>query len=147
MVGRPTDYTPELAEDILTRIMEGQGVAEIGRDETMPSERTIFRWLASNDDFCQRYTCAKEISAEYMAEDMLDIADNAVNDWMKRNGKEDEDYWVANGEHIQRSRLRIETRKWLMSKLKPKKYGDKLNLDGNLTTGLDEETREWLGKR
>jgi len=58
---------------------------------------------------------------------MLDIADDGRNDWMERHGKEDAG-WQANGENIQRSRVRIDTRKWLASKLKPKKYGDKVDL-------------------
>ena len=91
----------------------------------MPHESTIFRWLAAHEEFQERYTCAKAVCAEYMGEELLDIADDCTNDWMKRNGQEDEEYWVANGEHIQRSKLRIHTRQWLMGKLKPKKYGDK----------------------
>lgn len=121
--------------------MLSQGIAEIGRDDTMPDASTIFRWLAKDDDFCDRYTRAKAISADHMEEDMLDIADNGENDWMERNDSEGENIgWQVNGEHIQRSRLRIETRKWLMSKLKPKKYGDKLvtenkNTNVNIDTG------------
>lgn len=128
--GRPTDYNEEVAEEIIGRILDGQGVAEIGRDETMPSERTIFRWLAKYEEFCQRYARAKEISAEVMGEELLDIADNGSNDWMERKDKDGENIgWQVNGEAIQRSRVRIDTRKWLMGKLKPKKYGDKLGLN------------------
>lgn len=115
--------------------MEGQGVAEIGRDPKMPTERTIFRWLAADDKFCQRYTRAKEVSAEFMAEEMLDIADNASNDWMERNDKDGHSVgWQINGEAVNRSRLRLDTRKWLMEKLKPKKYGQttKVDLGGSL---------------
>lgn len=57
----------------------------------------------------------------------MEIADNGLNDWMERNAKEDKG-WVANGEHIQRSRLRVDTRKWFLSKVLPKLYGDKLDI-------------------
>jgi hypothetical protein len=134
-IGRPTDYNEELAETILTRIIEGQGVAEIGRDEEMPDKSTIFRWLAKDKEFRDRYARAKEVCADYMAEELLDIADNASNDWMARNGKDEDERWIVNGEHIQRSRVRIDARKWLMGKLKPKKYGDKLALGGDPDSG------------
>ena len=55
-----------------------------------------------------------------------DIADNGENDYMKRSGKDQEPGYVVNGEAIQRSRLRVDARKWLLSKLAPKKYGDKI---------------------
>lgn len=62
-----------------------------------------------------------------MADDILDIADNGSNDWMEVNygGQES---WQTNGEALQRSRLRVETRKWLMAKMQPRKYGDKLDV-------------------
>lgn len=140
MLGRPTKRSKKLEEIIFERIIHGEGIAEICRDDDMPDKSTVFRWLAKDKAFCDRYARVKAISADHMAEEMLDIADNAENDWMKRNGKEDEDYWQSNGEHIQRSRLRIDTRKWLMAKLKPKKYGDKLALAGDEDSPLKIET-------
>jgi hypothetical protein len=101
----------------------------------MPSVQTVFSWMRRFPKFLEQYARAKEESADSLADEMLEIADNATNDWMQRNGKDDAG-WVANGEHIQRSRVRIDTRKWLASKLKPKKYGDRVDLtnsDGSLT--------------
>lgn len=60
-----------------------------------------------------------------IAEGLLDISDDARNDWMRQHGKNDEG-WVANGENVHRSRLRVDTRKWLLSKMLPKKFGDKI---------------------
>jgi hypothetical protein len=124
-MGRPSDYTPELADAICARLAEGESVRSIGADEQMPDASTIFRWIRKHPEFCEQYARAKEESADAMGEDILDIADDARNDWMERRG-EDDAGWVVNGEHIQRSRLRVEARKWLASKLKPKKYGDKM---------------------
>lgn len=101
----------------------------------MPSVQTVFSWMRRFPKFLEQYARAKEESADALADEMLEIADNATNDWMQRHGKDDAG-WVANGEHIQRSRVRIDTRKWLASKLKPKKYGDRVDLtnsDGSLT--------------
>lgn len=119
------EYSQEVVSEICRRIADGQSVNEIARDETMPAKSTIFLWLATHSEFSDQYARAKEAQAEHMAEDILDIADNANNDWMLRHGDEDAG-WQANGEHLQRSRLRIDSRKWLLSKLLPKKYGEKV---------------------
>lgn len=92
----------------------------------MPDKATVYRWTATNEAFRDLYTRAKEDSADALAEEILEISDNAHNDWMQRNHGEDDPGWVANGEHIQRSRLRVDARKWIASKLKPKKYGERV---------------------
>ena len=65
-----------------------------------------------------------------MADEMLEIADDGSNDWMLRKDG-DKEFYVLNGEHVQRSRLRLDTRKWLLSKALPKVYGDKLAVHSN----------------
>jgi hypothetical protein len=76
---------------------------------------------------------------------MLDIADDGTNDWAKQQlGEDGPEVEVLNKEHIQRSRLRIETRKWLASKLKPKKYGDKITTEHTGTVGLSDMSEEAL---
>jgi hypothetical protein len=95
----------------------------------MPDKATIFNWFRAFPDFLDQYTRAKEESADALADDILEISDDARNDWMEKHGKEDAG-WIANGEHVQRSRLRVEARKWIASKLKPKKYGDKIEHSG-----------------
>lgn len=100
----------------------------ICRSEEMPDKSTVFRWLRLHVEFRDQYTRAKEESADALSEEMIDIADDATNDWMERLSDEEKSLgYVINGEHVQRSRLRIETRKWLASKLKPKRYGDKVD--------------------
>jgi hypothetical protein len=96
----------------------------------MPGKTTVFEWLAEDAAFADQYARAKEAGIEAMAEEVLDISDNATNDWMERHGQDDAG-WQANGEHIQRSRLRVDSRKWLLSKLAPKKYGDRTTLAGD----------------
>ena len=72
-------------------------------------------------------TRAREEQAEFMAEEILEIADDGRNDFMEQD--DSSAAFKINGENIQRSKLRIDTRKWLMGKLKPKKYGERLALD------------------
>lgn len=129
--GRPTDYTPELSDAICERLSSGESMRSISRDEDMPASSTMFKWLRIHPEFTEQYTRAKEECADAYAEEMADIADDGTNDWMEKHDKDGECIgYQLNGEHVQRSKLRIDTRKWLASKLKPKKYGDKLAVGG-----------------
>jgi hypothetical protein len=98
--------------------------------EDMPSAVTLFSWLRKYPEFLKQYEAAKAESADALTEEMLDIADDGTNDWMEVHDKDGECIgYKVNGEHVQRSRLRVETRKWIAAKLKPKKYGDKVDLN------------------
>lgn len=125
-VGRPSDFTEEMALTICERLADGESLRTIGCDPDMPSQRTIYRWLAANEEFRQQYACARETQADTIFDEMLDIADNSANDWMEKHGDQGENIgWRENGEAMQRAKLRVDTRKWMASKLAPKKYGDK----------------------
>lgn len=125
--GRPTKYTQKLADEICDQIAEGKSLRTICVDESMPDKSQIFRWLRKNEDFRDQYARAKEEAVEAMIEDMIDIADDGTNDYMTIT-KGNHSYNVEDREVTNRSRLRVDTRKWIVSKLKPKKYGDKLDL-------------------
>jgi hypothetical protein len=124
--GRPTIYTKELADLICAEIALGFSLRTICAEESMPCVKTIFNWFRTQPGFLQQYETAKEEQADALAEEMLDIADDGTNDWMEKKNKDGSTFEVLNAEHVQRSRLRIDTRKWIASKLKPKKYGDKV---------------------
>ncbi len=128
--GRPSNYTQELADKICSLLSEGISLRTICLEEGMPDKSTVFKWFRTQPGFVDQYARAKEESADAMSEDILDIADDGTNDlmWIKRGG---EDVQVPDNEVLQRSRLRVDTRKWIMSKMKPKKYGDKLDLSNN----------------
>lgn len=129
-VGRPSDYSADMAALICSMISDGQSVREICASDDMPDKATVFRWLGIHEEFRDQYALACNARAEHMADEILDIADNGENDWMERRNDEGETVgWRENGEAIQRSKLRVDTRKWLLSKLQPKKYGDKLDLN------------------
>lgn len=108
-------------------LAEGLSLREICRADGMPDKATVMRWLHANAEFRDQYARAKEIGIEAIAEDILDIADDGENDWMERKGRDGESKgWEFNGEAARRSQIRIDARKWLLSKLAPKKYGDKV---------------------
>jgi hypothetical protein len=130
-VGRRSVYTEEAADEICRRIADGETLPEICRDEHMPPRQTVLQWDADNrEGFASRYARARDRQIEHWADELLSISDDANNDWMERNDKGG-DGWQINGEHIQRSRLRSDNRKWLLSKLKPGKYGDRLAVGGD----------------
>ena len=137
--GRPTKFTQELADEICERISEGESLRRICLSDHMPSRITVYSWLLDDrySAFLTKYTRARDFQAETMFDEMNDIADDGSNDYMEN--VDDQGAVIGyklNGEHIQRSRLRIDTRKWIASKLKPKKYGDKLELSGDKESPL-----------
>ena len=119
----------EIVLDELATSSRGVGsIITQGKEDygNFPTYSTIMKWLSEDKELSDKYARAKEAQADFMADEMLDIADDGRNDWMTRTGRDGEDYEVINKEVIQRSKVRIDTRKWLASKLKPKKYGDKV---------------------
>lgn len=141
-IGRPSVYSKELGETICLLVSEGCSVREIADLPGMPGKTTVFRWLLADPDFRDHYARAKEAAAEAMADEIIEIADDASNDYMMRTGKDGEESWVLNGEHVQRSRLRVDARKWVLAKLLPKKYGDRIAVEELPTEELTEDQIE-----
>jgi hypothetical protein len=96
----------------------------------MPSHVAVLRWALTIPEFRNQYTIAREMQAEILADELLEIADDGRNDWME---KQDQNGavtgWRENGEAMRRSQLRIETRKWVAAKLLPKRWGDKTSTE------------------
>lgn len=132
MTGRPSDYTQEIADRICERLADGESLRAICRDDAMPATSTVCKWLSQFSDFAEQYARAREIQADTLFDEILEIADEGRNDsYTDEDGVERTDYDV-----IARSKLRVDARKWMAGKLRPKKYGDRTNLamsdpDGN----------------
>ena len=136
MPAKQVRYTDQIADAICERIADGESLREICAGNNMPSKSTVFRWLAEDEKetFRDQYARAKEAQAEHMADEILHIADDGTNDWMERFDKDGNSIgWQVNGEAVQRSRIRLDARKWLLAKLQPKKYGDHATRDVNVT--------------
>ena len=129
--GPPSLYNGALAEAICDRLADGESLNAICKSEGMPSERTVRTWARTPEHpFSPKYARAREIGYLKLADELLEIADDGTNDWMRRTGKDGEDLgWAINGEHIARSRLRVDTRKWLLSKCLPKIFGDRITAE------------------
>lgn len=129
-MSRPSSFTPEMGDMICEAIADGRSLRSICDADDMPSKSTVFKWLAEREEFSDQYARAREAAGDAMADDMLDIADDGRNDWMaQRDDGGEVTGWRENGEALRRSALRIDARKWLASKLQPKKYGDKTQLE------------------
>jgi hypothetical protein len=140
-VGRPSLYTPELAAEICRRIGDGESLRQVCRDESMPCTTTVLKWAREIEEFAQQYAKAREALLEHWAEEITEIADDGSNDWIKREKGEGRVEIVLDAEHVNRSRLRIDTRKWLLSKLAAKKYGDRISAELSGPDGGPIETK------
>lgn len=118
-----------------------------GAPDHMPGMTTVMEWLLNDSDepgsFRSRYARAREQQAETKVDEMDDIADDGSNDWMERhNGEGEAVGWQLNGEHVQRSKLRLEQRRWYAEKLLPKKYGVRQAIDHTFDAGAAERLKD-----
>lgn len=118
----PAPFSPEQIDEwkdqICSLIAEGKSVQTIAAMENMPSSPTIYRWLAEDPDFVERYTRAREQQADLYAEEIVNIADTEADP--------------------NKARVRIDARKWVAAKLKAKVYGDRLQVDGDMNVRLSD---------
>ena len=111
-----------MADIICERIAKGESLRKICLDKDTPSHTTILKWLREIEGFASQYARAREDQAEFYLDEIIAISDESSQDKVaNEDGTERTD-----SEAIQRSKLRVDTRKWAMSKLAPKKYGDKI---------------------
>lgn len=129
--GRPTKCTPAVAKAICKMLATGMSIREIGRRPGMPSATQIAAWGHDpSHPFSERFARARETGFVLMAGDLVEISDDGRNDWMIRRDKDGESSgWRENGEAMARSRLRVDTRKWILSKMLPKVYGEKASVE------------------
>jgi hypothetical protein len=148
-IGRPTKYTPELAEEICNAIAtSSDGLKKLCKlNSHWPCKNTIMGWRNKVPDFMTRYARAKQDQIESLIDEILEIADNKSEDYVQNeDGK-----FVVNHENINRAKLRIDTRKWLAAKLAPRIYGDKPEIlaiaaSSNNLDSVRELTERYLGE-
>lgn len=125
-------FSQELFDDICTHISEGRSLRSICAQSNMPSTAAFMKWLNKDPALVEQYARAMESRGEHMFEDMLTIADNTEKDIIVlEDGREIVDHNV-----VSRDKLRIDTRKWILSRMNPKKYGDSSKVD--VTSGGDK---------
>lgn len=137
--GRPTDYTPELGKEICEAIASsGSGLPTLcNKNPHWPNRSSIFLWLRKYPEFSDRYHQAKKDQVSALVDDILEISDDSSQD-----DKINEDGNVSfNSEWAARSRLRVDTRKWIAAKLVPRLYGDNM-LARELADEMEEFRKE-----
>lgn len=127
---------PEIKEQILQRLSDGESLRAICETDGFPAESAVRAWAMDDvDGFASHYARARELGYERLAEEILSIADTPVTGIKtvtKASGPE-----TTEGDMIEHRRLQVETRKWMLAKMLPKRYGDKLELAGGLTIKKD----------
>ena len=122
--GRPSSYTEQMANLICIRLAEGESLNKICKDEGMPDKATVFRWLASDASFCDKYARARELQAETQFDELIDIVDQPpeLSYVTDKNGELVEVKFDSS--YVQWMKLRVDTRKWTAARMAPKKYGE-----------------------
>lgn len=138
--GRPSIYNEKLAQEICARLADGESLRKICRDPHMPARSVVLSWAIDlKHPFSAQYAMARDIQADTWADEIVDIADET--DSTDKAG-------------VMKGRLQVDTRKWIASKLKPKKYSEKIvqehvGKDGGdlFDTKLSEEEMIQLAQR
>lgn len=121
-------YSQEVADRICSGLAEGKSLRAVCREDGMPSHSTVLGWLEDEDKkaFAEQYARARARQYALLADEIMAIADDGTNDsWVDDDGQV-----RTNQDVIARSRLRVDTRKWMLSKMLPKVYGDKTVIEG-----------------
>ena len=135
--GRPSLFNKKMADTICLRLSKGESLRSICRDPKMPEIHTILRWIFDEDkkEFQKAYELAREIQAEVIFEETVEIADDSgvdisVNKTKTKKGKSEvtSEVSVANNVAVHRARLRVDTRKWFLARMKPKRFGEKIDV-------------------
>ncbi len=131
--GRKTKYSEPLGRAICKMLANGMTLAAVCRRPGMPARPTVIGWASDpKHPFSDMYVRAREIGYLTMADDLTEIADDASNDWMDKWYGENVER-VVDKECVMRSKLRIDTRKWLLAKALPKVYGEKVDIKHDAT--------------
>lgn len=136
-MGRPSIYTPALAAEICRRLATGESlrhIIETDTDGVFPTRQTINEWIIANrESFADQYALARDAGLDVMSEELLAISDEQAEVYTRDGGKFDPD--------VQRDRLRVDTRKWYLSKLAPKRYGDKIAVEHSGSVSIEDRLR------
>ena len=119
--GRPTKYSLQIALEICDRIADGESLVSICRDERMPKKTAVYEWLLRHQEFADIYARAREDQADTLADEIHAISDELPQQIVDDKGKTRYD-----SAYVQWQKNRVDARKWVAAKLKPKKYSDRI---------------------
>ena len=126
ITGRPTKYDESIASEICVRLANGEALRQICMEDKMPAQSTVYLWLTRFPVFSEMYARAREDQADTLADEIQAIADEMPMETTDKDGNTRFD-----SAYINWMRLRVDARKWVAAKLKPRKYGDKVQVAGD----------------
>lgn len=138
MTGRPSTYTQDIAAEICALVVEGEILNKICRRDGMPALRTVQGWLRDRPEFAELYDRARHDRTDTWADLLIEIAEDTSKDWIEKRRPDGSSETVFNSEHVQRSKLRIDSLKWLMAKAAPRRYGEHLSVDSRSEVTMRE---------
>jgi len=116
-------YSPDVADLICERIaVDGLALRQICQDASMPARSTVFLWLRQRPDFRKEYTSAKWLQFQFLADDMIDIADGRADDRIERDEPDGKQVRMSGDENFRRRKKHVGALHWRLSKLRPKRY-------------------------
>lgn len=124
--GRPTKYNLEIALAICDRIADGESLVKICSDPSMPKKTAVYEWLLRHKEFAELYARAREDQADSLADEIQAIADE-----LPMEITDDKGVTRFDSAYVTWQKNRVDARKWIASKLKPKKYSDRLMHQGD----------------
>ncbi len=127
--GRPSTYRDSIGALICSRIAGGETLSAICRTSGLPATQTVYQWKRANPAFAANLTQARIEQQELWADQIIEIADDSTLDTVTKTDPKGRTFEAVDHENINRDRLRIDTRKFLMAKIAPRIYGDKLQHD------------------
>lgn len=146
-IGRPPRMADKALQlEICARISAGETLTKVCKDSKMPARQTVTSYLVTRDaeidGFGALYRCARESLLDVYADEIITISDDGTTDYIIKTGRNGHEYEAVDQDHIQRSRLRVDSRKWLLSKLRPEQYGDRMIAEqtGSVTVRHDVTT-------
>lgn len=155
--GKGSCYTQELAQRICELIASGLGLPAVtqklkAEGSHAPTPANITDWALKIPEFAEMYTHARIVQAHNMADELISIAEDGSKDRVTRYREDGTEYEATDFEHINRSRLRVDTRKWYLSKVLPKLYGDKIEVNNTgevqhvhvVSLPRPESREEWI---
>lgn len=119
-------FSQEVADNVLSLLAEGKSLRKAA-EESGVSAQSVLRWVEANPEFAEQYTHTRARAYQMLADEIIEISDEVE---VEATYKGDDVKLDMSASAVARNRLRVDTRKWMLAKMLPKVYGDKLDLGG-----------------
>lgn len=143
----PSTYSPSLAQCLCEQVASGMSLAAACRLPGFPGASTAYQWRRDYPEFAEALDIANQIRGDVVIDEASVIADDSSQDWQEVTRKDGRVEIVLNNEHVQRSKIRVDLRKWTAARLSRRQWGDNKSVDLTATVSISNLTDEELQKR